>query len=645
MRPYMHNKAARDTRPMGFTLLAILLVLAALTLLVGMALSRGLEEQRNSLQVVQDAKALAIAEFGLDRTRAYVASLSNGEVDLDRALDPNGDTVCTVFPLPNVGTEDDNLPVFDGGTPYTMANSGRKFLKVPYHGPDGSVEGAYLVRIDDNDDDGRPNALFPDSTSNTGLCPEGLDLPLAAKNNPVRDRDQSVFITVVGIYPGTDVATAKASKVLRARVATERSPAAGIMAAGNVDIGNNGNVCGEYGSIAVNGNFPRGCVCGSTCGGGPPQQRCPGHTCNVRTSGSSCGAGFGGGGGTCTANAPVPPPPEVEVWNRLNAPPACPASAPANSCIPFYYLRADKVAGLVPPSSNSDKAQVYMWKYSAAGCENPQAFARIHYPGEPDSPAAACWKLVYDGNDAACDGGKVKMANDPSLRARDPSMTTPCNTAPIVFLSPGTSSTTTSASPCDSANTLYPHNALALGVDPRYKPNTLTGGKFEYQPSPAGTPIPTGVWLVDGNFTFKSDTPDFPSLPASTLLVTGDVTQENGLTVRMKPAHRGVALLVGRDFEYKTGGQGMFLTCGNPGTPLTSCPGAAVLVNEQFKMGSNSHFQAQLVVRNAGTCSPRSQGLAIEVNGNATFSVPGPPPIYAPSVGGSKVMSWAESSY
>ncbi len=614
--------------PRGFTLLAILVVLAALTLVVGMALQRGEDERRNAYLVQHDALALSAAEFGLDRTRAYVGSALDNELDLDKVLDPNLDTDCAALPLFDGGTAEDHLPVIDGGTVVTF--SGRQFLRFPYSpGADGGMEGAYLVRIEDNDDDGVGIDL-PSSTNNnragTPGCEEGPALlALPSRSNPVRDRDRTVVVTVVGLAPGSDPTRAQARKVLRARLGSP--PAAGIVSGGSIDLSGAAHVCGDYGNVSVNnGDFMDGCVCGSGCSHGPAYQSCGiGDTCDVQVSGSTCSIDFGGGGGTCTTNVSIPPPPKVEVWSKLNAPPAC-LVAP---CIPFYYLRADL---------STDKAQVHMWNYSVAGCEDPQAFSRIHYPNETASPANSCWNLVYDGKTGPCPGDKVQMKDESSLSNRNPSMTT-CTSASTVFLSPGTGTHVYGAT-CDSPSTLYPE----VG-DNRYKRHYLTGGMFVYQPT-ASAPIPHGVWFVDGDLTFKDDTPAFGStlgtdqLPV-TLIVTGDVLVENNTTVRLRPAHRDVALMAGRDLEVK-GGNSMLLTCGDPTGPLPSCPSAAIMVHEQFKMGSNSHLQGQLVVQNAATCSGFVTGNAIDMQGNATISVPALPPISSSS--GAAVLSWGESS-
>lgn len=630
--------AGRGRGPAGFTLLAILVVLAALTLVVGMALQRGEDERRGAILVRHEALALSAAEFGLDRARGYVGAILDNEVDLDKALDPLLNTNCVVLPQFDAdgGTADDNLPTLDGGTKVALSGVDRPFMSFPYDADgDGTPEGAYLVRIDDNDDDA-DGPTFKSSTDNniagTLDCREGtVMLSRAARTNPMRDRDRTVVVTVVGIAPGTDVTRAQARKVLRARLGSP--PAAGLITGGTIELKGASHVCGSYGSVSVsNGGFDDGCVCGKNCKGGPADQSCGnGNACNVQVSGSTCSVDFGGGGGSCTSGAAIPPPPRVEVWSKLNAPPACTAIP----CIPFYYLRADKYPG------TTDKALVYMWNYSAAGCSNPQAFARIPYPGEPLSIPAACWKLVYDGN-THCpgDGKKVRIRDDSfttnSLNALNPpDLGSVCGSAPVVWEVNATVAAT-NPSTCDDATTLYP------GVgDYRYWRHYRTGGSVSYKPSSASAPIPHGVWLVDGNLTFEDSTPDFATQGPVTILATGNVTLDNGTVLSLKPANRDVSLMAGRDLKLGNGNTKL-LTCGDPSALPPTCPSAAIMVYEQFSMGSNTHLQGQLVVQNAGTCSNLVTGKAIETAGNSTISVPALPPISSSS--GAAVLSWSESS-
>jgi hypothetical protein len=650
-------RRGRSPEAAGFTLLAILVVLAALTLVVGMALQRGEDERRSAILVKHDALALSAAEFGLDRSRAYLGAILDKEGDLDKALDPLMNTNCeSLMHLnPDAGTEDDNLPVIDGGVKLAYGGQDRPFLLVPYNadGDDaGTAEGAYLIRFDDNDDDGPGLALSATTKNNVGgalNCLEGTALSgYPAKTNTARDRDRVVVVTVVGIAPGTDVTRAQARKVLRARVGS--GPAAGLITGGTIDLKGASHVCGAYANVSVSdGGFEDGCVCGASCSKGPPDQSCGnGNVCNIQTASSTCKGEFGGAGGVCLPGANVPPAPKVEVWSTLNAPPKC-TTAP---CTPFYYLRADKFTVPLPLGAlGSDNPQVFMWDYTA--CPDPQAFSRIHYPGEPGVvgtewtvakallPTGGCWRLVYDGNSvpAACAGKDVRIQDSLSLTSlTPPNLTTVCATAPKVWLMGATvDATPSSFSSCDSPSTLYPD----VGAN-RYKRHYRTGGSVIYS---SGSPIPRGVWLVDGKLTFSADTPNIGAMEPVTILATGDVYVSNGTTVALKPAHRDVALLAGRDLEVK-GGNSYIYTCGKPSTltPSTVCPSAAIMVHEQFKMGSNTHVQGQVVVQNVARCSDEVPGtIAVQSNGNSTISVPAMPPIYSP--GGTSVLSWGEGSY
>jgi len=645
----MQARRGASRESAGFTLLAILVVLAALTLVVGMSLQRGEDERRSAILVRHDAIALSAAEFGLDRSRAYLGAILDQEGDLDKALDPLLNTHCGSLMSFNsdAGTEDDNLPVIDGGVRVAYGGADRPFLLLPYNADDddaGTAEGAYLIRFDDNDDDG-PGPALKSTTDNNVMgalnCLEGLDAGTSpARTNTARDRDRSIFVTVVGISPGTDVTRAQARKVLRARLGT--APAAGLITGGTIELKGASHICGAYGNVSVSeGGFEDGCVCGKSCGKGPADQSCGnGNFCTVQTSNSICKSDFGNTGGNCIPGANVPPAPKVEVWSTLNAPPKCTTDG---SCTPFYYLRADKHTG-VPGSLDTDKAQVFMWDYTA--CPDPQAFSRIHYPGEIGVPltewplakallpTGGCWRLVYDGT-SGCPATQVRMKDEPSLRKLTPAMTTACTStsAPIVWDMNPTAAATASAG-CDSASTLYPD----VGAD-RYKRHYVTGGSVTYS---SGSPIPGGVWLIDGKLTFNADTPDIGAMEPVTVLATGDVFVSNGSTVALKPAHRDVALMAGRDLEVKGGNSDIF-TCGKPTALPAVCPSAAIMVYEQFTMGSNTHVQGQLVVQNAGTCSSMVSGKAVQTAGNSTISVPALPPIHSPS--GAQVLSWGEGSF
>ncbi|HVE87319.1 MAG TPA: PilX N-terminal domain-containing pilus assembly protein, partial [Myxococcales bacterium] len=229
MRPPWPGAAAGA--PRGYSMLAALLVVAVLAVIAVAALQLGGSARQGSGGERDHQQALALAELGLERTRAYLAQVSATDVDLDRALDPNLDTVCVPGPplTFGAGTAEDHFPPFTGAGvgPVAAGPAGRMFMRVPSGG------GAYLVRIDDNEDD--ENGTYLNATGNhqaTG-CAEGAALG-GARQNPVRDRDRTVVVTVIGIYPGTTLATARATRTLRVELGPGK--AAGIYAGGDVDM-------------------------------------------------------------------------------------------------------------------------------------------------------------------------------------------------------------------------------------------------------------------------------------------------------------------------------------------------------------------------------------------------------------------------
>lgn len=631
MRPSVcRYRVGRGSARSGFTLLALLLILAALSLLALMAMQLGQDERRSASLVRHDARALAIAEVGMERTRAYLSAVLDTQLDLDKVLDPNNDTDCSKLPARAGGTkeDDDHLPVFKDGKAVVMPGSGKRFMRVSYG------DGAYLVRIDDNDDDAEVLQSTATTSNNpgTGNCEEGL-IGGVPRNNPVRDRDQTVTLTVVGLYPGTDVTLnpgtdvtqtqAQARKVLRVRVGPQ--PVSGIIAGGEISMGGTSHVCGEYGDISSTGDVTgKGCVCSTDCKGGPSSQRCGAtNACVVQSAGPNCDA-VGGNDTTvpsCTPNAPVPPPPPVNVWSSRNAPAGC---ASATNCMPFYYLDDNKGSGV---------ARVHMWNYSKTGCDQPQTCARIVHPGETSTGAcsAACWKLVYNGA-TECSGktpGEIHMVDsDVNLRNANPSWTntTVCTAASLVWKTKGIGFK--SVSGCDTGSGIYPG---ASGS--RWGKDASFDDAFEYA---GGTlPIPRGIWMVEGSVVFSGSSPNCTLLPAdnwsATIMAQGNIV--NAAEIALRPANiRGAVLVAGRDLEFKTGNTSLY-TCGTS---------AAALVHEQFSMGANNHFEAQLVVENKGICSGKA-GPAIDLQGNATISVPQMPPV--PQGLPASVLEWSEASY
>ncbi|HZI16313.1 MAG TPA: hypothetical protein VE153_38465 [Myxococcus sp.] len=615
MKPPSRHRRPPAAR--GFTLLALVIVLLALGLLVFAALRQGEEARRDATLMQHEATAQAAAEAGLERTRLWLSTLRDQEPDFDRALDPQFNTDCLFLPLlSGATTNEDHLPPFTDGDITTLQAAGPRFRRVP-HG-----DGAYLVRIDDNDDDRLLDTQVPPGTTGNHLgsgCLEGTALgPL--RGNPVRDRDGVVVVTVVGLSPGTDPARAQAKRSLRVQVGPRT--AAGIIAGGDIHMGGTSHVCGVFGNVSTTGSVTQGgCLCGAACNGGPVAQECnPGGTCVAEAAGPDCTATAGGSGSTCTPGMLVDPPPPVQLWHRSNAPPPCNGGV----CTPFFYLRW-----------SGTETQVHAWKYVTATCANPQVNCdRIPHPGDTHA-CASCWKLIYAKSaEAACPDNSVKLSSlvdNPTLAAPDPFRTSDCGSAEVVWRKSGSTGYSTGAS-CDSG-TLYPGPAGSM-----WAPTAVFDTTFDYQPT-GGALLPRGIWLVEGNVRIEEEiagcahpfTPPLTGVQA-TLMAQGDIVVKRDLS--LKPAHpNGVVLLAGRDLDFTTG-NGSLWTCDTP---------AAVLVHEQFKMTGNQQLQAQLIAENGGTCSATISGEAIHLTGNSTISVPKMPPV--PARGPASFLSWSESSY
>lgn len=615
--PISRGSAIQGARRAGFTLLALLLVLAAMTLLVGTTLQLGEDERRSASLMRHDARALALAEAGVERSRAYLAALLATNVDLDRALDPKLDTGCILLPTLDGERDDDHLPAFTGGDVVELPGSGKRFYRVPH------ADGAYLVRFDDNDDDGdSPAPVAATSNNPGGGCLEGDNLA-PEKNNPVRDRDQTVIVTVVGLYPGTDPATAQARKVLRVRVGPQAP--AGIIAGGSVDLDGASHVCGAHGDIFATEDITgTGCICGTGCKGGPPKkQACDANTtCLAQSGGDVCSATGGGSNSQCVPGTTVPPPPVVNVWSSVNAPPGCVGTM----CTPFYYLRY-----------RNPEVQVHMWDYAKTGCEQPQACVRIFHPDETTllDPCSKCWKQVVDVSGCSGPGKKeVRILDDVRLMLPT-APTTPAfwtgscsNTTPLVWKAQNVASA--NGSSCDLGNGLYPNPTGDFSKDAAFAVN----GSFQYQ----GTRLPRGVWMVEGNVEFGNNSPSCADYLAvsdwkgSTVMAQGNMDIKANIS--LIPGHpRGVALLAGRDMKVSQGNT-YINTCGQS---------AALLVHEQFYMVANSHLTGQLVVEGAGECSSFVSGSSVTLKGNATIEVVAPPPV--PSGRPASVLDWSESAY
>jgi hypothetical protein len=223
--------------------------------------------------------ARTIAEAGLHRAMAYLDKTFENGGNLDQALDP--DWSCNCADLSASGpsaitscSNKRNRPDFTDGSHQSF--EGKGWTKVAYE------EGAYLIRIEDNFDDYHDVSTFPtllpttNDKADAGGCLEG---PLASPDgvggvdNPVRDRDRTLWVYVLGVHPGTD--PTKATEVVRMRKLFARigSPP-GIQMKGNISITGSGDfkACSPIAGALIEGDIDsgrsEGCVCGESEYGG-----------------------------------------------------------------------------------------------------------------------------------------------------------------------------------------------------------------------------------------------------------------------------------------------------------------------------------------------------------------------------------------
>lgn len=583
-------------RSRGSVLLVVLVVLLALTLVVLMTLRQGGNERRAATLERDRTQALALAEEGLARSEGWLGTMLQTQLDLDRALDPNLDTTCTPTgpALVLAGTQaDDHLPPFTDGVAVTsIGSSGLAWTQVARSG------GSYLLRVDDDADDMDPSLPLA-ATGNNG-CPEGT--ASAVGQNPVRDRDRTVVVTSVGVYPGTDVNRARATRAVTATYGPP--PPVGISVNGDVDMHGAAHVCGAYANVQSTGSVLDSCLCGTAC---PGHFSCPtNEVCDAVAGGGTCNTSPSGGGGSCQANQPVQPGPRVSPWDARNAPPSC--AGP--TCTPFYYLRW-----------NGIESEVFFWNYGGTplggvgNCNDAAAWGRLCHPGDTVATCAGagCWALSYSGLASGGVDKDVRMADAAGLGSVPPPTIIPSMLNPKIWEAKVGDDTDPGGMGCGGAP--VPAYPWATGGPKGWDGSpSIT---FEMQAN-GGVRVPRGVWFVEGNLKWKQDTPDCASQPMGyglTMLVLGDAIFEEDAS--FKPAsRRAVAVVAGRDFELRTGN-----------TDVESCGPGAFMVREQAGMGGNTTLDGQLVVDNVGNCSDEISGTAFQMHGTAVVKVSSAPPI------------------
>ncbi len=234
------------TQRRGFALIIVVICsVAVVSIAVALAFTAG-ANQIVSVKGSSIDRAETIAIAGIERAVAYAERVAAVERDFDQLLDP-GLVINCASPGAAVGS---GLPRFtDPGGVIRMVG-GRQYLAIPFN------EGAYLVRFDDDNDDLIANGFFAPFANNhpTNGCSEGPTAP--GLNNSFRDRNRAVFITVIGIYPGTDPAHAPHHVSLqRYHVSTARLPAPAMVVRGDIEVNNGLTFCSALGDVISGGKI------------------------------------------------------------------------------------------------------------------------------------------------------------------------------------------------------------------------------------------------------------------------------------------------------------------------------------------------------------------------------------------------------
>ena len=253
------------TQPRGFTILIVLAVIAAASVILATQLSSVEHQQGAERRAVEQIKARDIAEYCLDVADAYVQDYgaTNPTLDFDRLLDPNGvveaagDDFVPPATLIASTTSIVSVPPGRAGSRYRW-----RAFDVASPGAGGSA-GTCFVRFDDNADDAN-STLSAAMTSNTGGVVEG---PAAGVDVAERDRDRTLVISAIGVVP-QQASQASAYVNAHARVTVKRVRAMPINAAAGaaIEAGGavtfSGSVCGAVSGVVADSISGGACICG-----------------------------------------------------------------------------------------------------------------------------------------------------------------------------------------------------------------------------------------------------------------------------------------------------------------------------------------------------------------------------------------------
>lgn len=275
--PAMPGRAGPNS-PRGFVLLIVMIIGIAAGLGAAALISTSGGARLAALHSHDGDAAAGIAEAGMERAVAYLQSVAGNSLDFDGVLDRGLNSVCD----PINPQADDFTPNWSDSAVVTYQGKAYSRVNMDTDG-DSVADAAYLVRFDDDDDDQPYQIDWIRVTGNNPAnnCNEGPHNDQAVNganygngaNNYLRDRNRTIFVTVVGLYPLGDGATADTAKhrvVMRRLHSAPRFPGMpGIQVKGNITVSGSGSIaaCSPIGSLEVDGDASGGagklaCACG-----------------------------------------------------------------------------------------------------------------------------------------------------------------------------------------------------------------------------------------------------------------------------------------------------------------------------------------------------------------------------------------------
>lgn len=263
-------------RPRGFVLIVVLLMLAVVTAVALTQLDVVNSESISSLRAEEEVQARAFAESCLELLQTYAddyigTSPNFLRPDFDGLLDRDTTTRDDDY-LPSFGTRVVVPRLLSSSDSATVASHQWAFISRGTTNPGGC-----LVRIEDNSDDNFVTSAVPLGTTAIGEGPAPSPVGNDGRDVTNRDRDRSIVLTAIGLYPVRASDPAEAYERAHARVTLKRlyavdNPpvfAPAIQSCDDVDIQSSSDVTGVGGIIAGDDGAPGSItVSGSSCGCG-----------------------------------------------------------------------------------------------------------------------------------------------------------------------------------------------------------------------------------------------------------------------------------------------------------------------------------------------------------------------------------------